>query len=507
MVSAATVRQRSLSPGRASLPPEGLRLADIGWRGHLLRVALFSLPFVALGLSAQWLGFLSDAHALVLAKALLAVDRGRLEVIGFVYPPLPFLLATVWPSAWTLPVLAGIAAGATAWLLWYDLRRTQLPLVIRTVLLSSVMLVPGMLFLATQSFQEILALHLLLVSWHYFLNFVRYGHTWSGFIAGLVLGLAFFASFYAVIFALAFALASPIYSRLREDGEDRSAPADLARIMVIAFPALWSLASWSYLNWVFTGNPLRFLSDPAVPVVIPPGGAGSLARALESAAQQTLAELLQQPLFLAVTILNLLYQRRRVVAFLSVPLILATIRSIGFVYGELFALGSYSLIALAGIPRRISLSWGMVLVAVALLQVVASARLGSPAAELADWQTKVTLGRAGASDELERTIAYRLAQAPPRSVLADDRSAYRMVARAGTARPFLLPADPEFASALEEPGRYVSYILVATKPAGKGDAVSPRFTERPPDGFVLDGAWPGWSLYRRASAPSLLSQP
>ena len=506
MDSAVTLRPTPLSSGRASPSPEGLRLADVSWRGHLLRVARFSVPFVVLGLYVQWLGFLSDSHALVLAKALLAVDRGRLEVIGFVYPPLPFLLATVWPSAWTLSLLSGVAAGATAWLLCYDLRRTELPLAARTVLLASVALVPGMLFLATQSFQEMLALHLLLVAWHYFLNFVRYGHTWSGFTAGLVLGLAFFASFYAIVFALAFALASPIYSRLREDGEDRSAPADLARTMVIAFPALWSLTSWAYLTWVFTGNPLRFLSDPAAPVLIPPAGA-AIAGALRSALHQTLAELLQQPLFLAVAGLNLLYRRRRAVAFLSVPLILALIRSAGFVYGELFALGTYSLIALAGIPRRISLSWSVVLVAVALLQVVASARLGTQSPGMVDWQAAVTLGRANDERKQERALAERLAQAPPRSILADDRSAYQVIAHTGTARPFLLPADSEFASALDEPREHVAYVLAATRTAAPGDEIGLRFAERPPDGFLLDGTWAGWSLYRRVDAPSLLSQP
>lgn len=45
-------------------------------------------------------------------------------------------------------------------------------------------------------------------------------------------------------------------------------------------------------------------------------------------------------------------------------------------------------------------------------------------------------------DALERAIGQALAQAPPRSILADDRESYRLLAWAGTARPFLLPRTP-----------------------------------------------------------------
>lgn len=468
---------------------------------------LFSFPFVALALYTNRVGFLSDSHALVLAKALLAADRGRLEVIGFVYPPLPFLLATVWPSAWTVSLLSGITAGATAWLLWYDLRRTELPLVVQTLLLASVVLVPNVLFLATQSLPEMLALHLVLVAWHYFLNFVRLGHTWSGFTAGLVLGLAFFASFYAIVFALAFAVSSPIYSHLRADGEDRSPQADVARMMVIVFPALWSLASWSYLNWVFTGDPLRFLTDPVTPVLIPAAGTGSVVGAVVWSARQSLRELLLQPLFFAVAGLNVQRRRRLIIAFVSMPLILVTIRAAGFAYGELLALGTYSLVALAGIPRRVSRLGSIVLVVVALLQVVTSSTLTTRHPWLADWRNAVTLGQITVEARSERALAARLAQAPPRSILADDRVAYRVIARAGTARPFLLPTDAAFTSALDRPREQVAYLLVASRAVHPADEVSRRFAERPPDGFLLDGALAGYALFRRVDAPALLGQP
>jgi hypothetical protein len=488
--------------GEESRPPDELRLADTRLRTHLVWVAMFSLPFIALALYTQSLGVLSEPHARVLAKALAAADRGRLEVLGFVYPPLPFLLTSVWPSALTLVVLAGVTTGATAWILWYDLRRSRLPLVVRAILLITVLLVPSMLFLATQCFPEMLALHLFLVAWHYHLNFVRSGHTWSGFLAGLVLGLAFFASFYAVIFALAFALSSPIYSRLAKAKTELSLQADVARMLVIFFPAIWSLLSWCYLNWVFTGDPFSFLRHP-VPTVSIPNASGTVADVVQQALRQTGAELLHQPLFLAVAALNISRSPLRVVPFLSVPLMLTCIRLVGFTVGELFVLGLYGLTALSSVPRQVPLRWGVLLVAFAVLQFSMAA---VPQRHVvAEWPPMVRLGGVLIDQVAERELGHQLARAGSRAILADDHRAYRVIAHTGSARPFLLPVDAEFSSALAEPHRHVAYVLVAAGPADPFDRVSTRFADRPPAGFVLDGRWDGWVLYRRSDVPSLVS--
>lgn len=483
-------------------PGDELRLTDTGVRSHVVGVAMFSLPFVGLALYTVWLGVLSEPHALVLAKALTAVDRGRLEVIGFAYPPVPYLLASVWPTRWALAGLAGVTAGATAWILWRDLCRSGLPLVIRVMLLASVALTPSMLFLATQSFPEMLALHLFLVAWHYHLNFVRAGHTWSGFLAGLVLGLAFFASFYAIVFALAFALSSPIYSRL---AKDRGAPwlqADVARMIVILFPAIWSLLSWGYLNWVFTGH--AFHSFGAVSTTdLAPVSTGQVPDMVQQALQQTGAELLYQPLFLAVAVLNVLRNRLRGIAFLSVPLILAGIRVVGFTVSELFVLGLYGLIALSSVPRRVAPRWGVALVVVALLQFISSAAPQQQAAH--GWQSSARLSWLSSENVAEQEIGRRLARAGSRAILADDQSAYRVIARTGSARPFLLPADAVFTAALAEPHQHVAYVLVTANSGDPLDRVSTRFAGGPPDGFVLDAVLDGWVLYRRGDVPSLLS--
>lgn len=504
MVSAATIRERLRSRNCETPEPEGLRLVGTSWRGHAWRVLSFSVPFVALAWYVLWAGFLSDAHAHVVAKALVAADRGRLEVIGFAYPPLPYLLATLWPSAWWVTALAGLAGGATAWLLWYDLRRTSLPFLVRTVLLASVILTPSFVLLATQAFADVLALHLLLVSWFYYLNFVRQGHTWSGFTAGLVLGLAFFASFYAVVFALAYALASPVYAGLQADEWERSREADLARAVVILFPPLWALASWSYVSWVFTGEPLRVFTDPASPVAIPTD-VGTLARAFERAVTETAREFALQPLFAVVTLLAWVYGHRRVLALIAVPLVVMVIRTLGFSFGGAFALVLYAVIALVALPRRLSVSWGALLVLVALAQAAVTSGYAADAGDYAAWHGVVTTGQVDPAARAERDLAGRLSQAPPRSILTDDQEAYRLIALAGTARPFLLSADPSFSAALESPVDHAQYVLVAARARDDRALVSARFSAAPPAGFVLDGVLSGWALYRRVDVPSLLT--
>ncbi|BAW01031.1 uncharacterized protein TTMY_0621 [Thermus thermophilus] len=82
-------------------------------------------------------------------------------------------------------------------------------------------------------------------------------------------------------------------------------------------------------------------------------------------------------------------------------------------------------------------------------------------------------------DALERAIGQALAQAPPRSILADDRESYRLLAWAGTARPFLLPADAGFTLALSAPSLYVDRVLVCRGPG----ALYRRYGEHDLPGF------------------------
>jgi hypothetical protein len=503
-MDSAAISTPARSPNRPANAE--LRLVGLAWWEHLVRVGLFSLPFLVFALFTNHLGFLTNAHAHVTAKALLAADRLRLEVIGFLYPPLPFLLVLVWPRPVTPAILGSVAAGATVWLLWYDLERTELPRLWRMLLLAAVVVVPANLFLATQAFPELLTLHLMVVAWHYYWNFVRYRHTFSGFVAGLILGLAFYANFYALFFALALALLVPLFRRLEgEAPEPRETMASLSQLLVTAFPALWAVASWSYINWVFTGSPVTYLAEPAVAVIDPARWGVPWSERMRWLSEFGV-ELLAQPLLIGSFFLNARYFPRRVVPLAVLTVLPALARSLGLAFALPLVAGIYSVLALLSLPERLPRWLGPILVVLAVAQGVSGAALVERAGETRAWLQVVTSGQPRLTDRQEAELAYLLREAPPRSILADDRSAYRIVARAETARPFLLPADRPFYPALDEPARSVQYILVSAAPSDR-DLVSERFGDGPPEGFVVDGALAGWTLYRRADAPSLFAQP
>jgi len=495
----------SPSPSPSTAANADLRLIGLRWWEHLIRVVVFSVPFLAFALVTQQLGFVTNAHAHVTAKALLAFDRLRLEVIGFLYPPLPFLLVLPWPRLVTPALLGSVAAGATTWLLWYDLERTGLPRLWRALVLAAVVAVPSTLYLATQAFPEMLTLHLLVVAWHYYWNFVRYRHTFSGFVAGLVLGLTFYANFYSLLFALALAALVPLFRRIEnEEAEPREGWAAASQILVTAFPALWAVASWSYVNWVFTGSPFMYLAEPVAAVVDPVRWSMPWSERW-SMLPEFGRELLSQPLLLAAFVLNARYYPRRVIPLSVLTVLPAVARFLGLAFSLPLVVGSFAVLAILALPERIPRWLGPALVLLALVQGIAGTSLVQRAGESREWLQVVTTGQARSIDQREAELGKLLREAPARSILADDRSAYRIIARTGTARPFVLPADQIFYAALDEPGRFVRYILVTATPSDR-DLVSERFASGPPVGFVVDGRIGDWTLYRQEVAPSLFAR-
>lgn len=461
------------------------------WRtvlGNGIAVGVLSLPYLLLGLEATRLGFLSNDHAHLIEKALLVRDRGRVEWIGFAYPPLPVLLLLPWPYPQAAVALAALSAGMLAWGVWKRLEHLAFPPSVRVGLLIAVMVTPSSLFLATQSFSTALALLLFFSAWMQYLRFTRDGQTDAGFIAAMLIALGFFASFYAPFFAMAFALSTPLFVR------PRSRTHQLAMLLVLLFPSAVAVGSWMYLSWLFTGDPLRFVYDP---------GSSLLAAFrpeeafmdLHAIAQESLRRLMSAPLYLGVGALIAYYQPSRLLSYL-IPLMLTLgAWTMGWIVPRAFDQSLRFLFALAGIPIRTPRRLGWLLLILALLQVVADGPTlisGEPAR----WWSALWTGPLP-KDLEEQRIAADLAGLPCASVLADDREAFRLIARAGTACPFVLPPDPIFEMAVVRPERFVSYILVAERPTGWPGPLEARYRDRPPEGFVPELAWPGWRWYRR----------
>jgi hypothetical protein len=486
----------------------------MGWRktlGNGVAIGILSLPYLLLGLEATRLGFLSNDHAYLIEKALVVRDRGRLEWVGFAYPPLPVLLLLPWPHPWAAAALSGVSAGALALMVWQRLEVLGLPPLVRMGLLLSVMLTPSAVFLASQNFSGMLALLIFFAAWLEYLRFTRGGETDAGFIAAMLMALGFFANFYAPFFAVVFALAAPLFAR------PRSRFHLLAMLLVLFSPTLLAVGAWMYLSWLFTSDALRFIYDP---------GSSLLAafRPDEAfmATQAILAEgvrrLVAAPLYLGVGVLIARYQPARLPAY-GIPLALASVAwALGWVVPRAFDQALKLLFALAGIPARpfargASLPnrgragtdpvgsahrIGWLLLALALAQIVADGpTLAS--GEPARWWRALRAGPLP-EDELEQRIAGELVRVPCGAILTDDREAFRLIARAGTACPFVLPPDPIFEMAAAQPARFVAELLVGERPRGWASPLESRYRDRPPEGFVPDAGWPGWRRYRRAGA-------
>jgi len=392
-------------------------------------------------------------------------------------------------------------AGGTTWVLWNDLLKAPLTFVTRLALLVALVVTPASTFLATQAVNHAATLFLFVLAWHGMHDLVQKGRIWGGFVAGMLLGLAFYAGLCALACGLLCALATPWAALTTEATSPKERrKALLTRMVVIAFPVLMALVSWAYMNLIFSGDPWRFLRDPTSaslaylnPDALPMTG-------LVAALRGTGHELLRLPLYLLVGLIVALKARKWLPLYL-VPLVsVILLRALGFHYPEALALSACTAMALAALSQWRSRRWGLLLAMVALLQVAMSIALPCRDGDLTRWHA--LLGRGGplVADELEVAVAAHFRQATPHSILADDSAAYRLIARAGTARPFLLPVDATFELAANAPAHYAKYILMATS-----EANSPAcFGDIPLAEFTLEATWPGWRLYRSVAAPPLL---
>ncbi|MGB9672635.1 MAG: hypothetical protein ACPL3P_00700 [Anaerolineales bacterium] len=473
---------------------------------QLLLIFILAIPFIGLAWLTKDNLYLSNQHAHLVSKALQALERGRFEIIGFTYPPLPFLLTAIYPKPFIPSILAALVSGATAWVLLSHLIQVPINWLSKVTIVFCLILMPASLFISTQALGDISTLFLFLVAWNQFIRFTRGGETWSGFITGLVLGLAFFFNPYALIYGLIYALASPLFYHWENNSLfQRHWQDDLTLVIVIAFPTLLAFFSWSYLNWVFSGNPWRFLSDPASPLFTYMNAEITPIYGIWAAFISSLNDLFHLPLYLGIGLLVLFVAPRRFLAYLAPFFVSILVRSLGMAYPQTFALTIYSVVAIAGIPRRTPKIWGWILIPVALLNLLVTFTTQQNT-ELRTWEQLLINQKLSISDEFEWKVAQIMTQAPPRSILTDDRSSYRIIARAGTAKPFLLPGDTEFLSALSAPQRYVKYILIPTTGLMGGDQVAAHFGEHDPEGFVLEAIWQGWKLFRKEGAEPLFTK-
>jgi hypothetical protein len=460
---------------------------------------VLAMPFLLCAYQTGHSLFISNAHAHLLEKALLVLDRRRFELIGFVYPPLPFLLLLLCPSPAMASVLAALTGGVIGWILWTRcLNEVAFPRPVRIVILLAFLTTPPTLYMATQSVGEILSLLFFLLAWIQYLKFTRSGQTSSGFLAGLILAIAFFVNHLAGVYGILYALCVPLFSR------DKSPRAMIAAAAVLCFPVLAAIGSWIYLNWIFSGDALRFLNDPASSLfVYGRGGGMQLPVGWAMSWRAALHESTLVPLYIAVIVLVGWKNPSRLLP-LAAPLVVTTLlRTAGLFMPDYLAIATYTVVSIAGISRTLSTRCGPILAGAACLQIVLLFTTPLPG-EPSSWMTSLVSGKPRLSDQRELEVASYLSQMPGRSVLVDDRVAYRVVARANTVRPFILPADSLYNLAELRPAGFVSYVLAPASPANfSSGRVATVYSTRAPAQFQKMISWPDWQLYGRISNDDL----
>jgi hypothetical protein len=389
-----------------------------------------------------------------------ALDRGRLELLGFEYPPLPFFLLAPWPSTLATLLLGGIAVTGLAWVVIGECtdRRSILPL----VLLTAVLWNPIGAQLVVSDFNEAVGLLALYIGWQQYRRWWSTRQTVYGLYTGLWLGLAFYTSPLGLALALlAGAILPVIFPRLQ-------IPPFASQFVLLAFPGVAATATWAYLSYVFVGR----VALPFTPWATDAPG--------------LLTILTWTVPYLLVALLAL--SRRSVTtAGVFLPLLLLLVADwIGWAFSLAFAVALLTLVAIVALPRDLSRPTRALVGLVALAQMVA-AWVVMPWPALAP------------RDHAARAVASALASAPPRSILLDDRVAEPLLKWSPSVANYLTTRDTGFDLAVADPQRYVRYVLATMTT----DGLTLDADRRPPADFVLEWRWAGYALWRHPDAPSL----
>lgn len=420
-----------------------------------LAVAL-PLALVAAGLAQD--GWLSDTHGAFLSRVRFAVERGRLELLGFEYPPLPFLLLVPWATTTATWILGALAVAVLAWLVVDECtaRRSVLPL----ILLVAALWTPLGLHLVAGDFNEAVGLVALFIGWRHYRRWWATRQTVHGLLTGLWLGLAFYTSPLGLAVAMiAGAILPLVFPRLQ-------IPPFASQLVLLVFPGLAAAATWAYLSWVFVG----YVAFPFTPWE--PSSPGFLSIVTWSIP------------YLLVVFLMLL-RPSATTAGMLLPLVLLWVANrVGWHFSLSFAVVFLTLVAIVSLPRELDRAVRTLVGAVAIVQAVVAWLVWPPPERTA-------------ADVAARAVAEALQGAPPRSILIDDREAERLLKWAPSLEPYLTTRDTGFELAMAQPLNTVRYLLATAD----HDGLTLDADLRPPAGFERAWSWQGYTLWRHPEAP------
>ncbi|MGO0122490.1 hypothetical protein [Desulfothermobacter acidiphilus] len=227
-------------------------------RKFFLAALLFLLTFslyTGVGLLADRAGFFSLENFFYAEKVLLALKGSppRLENIGLVYPPFPFLLNLLFGG----PIAAaGVSGAAVVTLLGMRLAGKHVNLGTKVSIFAFLLLYPPALFLFSQKPGTAVFYALFVASSYFLLRYLETGYTYNIFAFGLAYGLCFLAAYESIVLLPYYLVLMVYFVRLKD-------PKKFFSLLLVSFlPLFFSVGAWVYLNWIFTGDGWYFLHSP-----------------------------------------------------------------------------------------------------------------------------------------------------------------------------------------------------------------------------------------------------
>src|SRR5579875_2324730 len=337
---------------------------------------------------------------------------------------------------------------------------------------------PVFVYLATRDYASLLLGALLAAATYGALRFLEDRYSLPLFLAGTILGSAFFIEYRCLLLLPVFA-GGVALSALR-----RSRSEALGLMLTITLPSLFFALSWMYINWIFLGDPLLFVRvqekvfASRAPLVVDPLTIGrgllialpyvaGLGCAAAGEKRWSLSRLCVYLVPLWFAAIELVTRGARPEFGLLAPLILTSLMAARSLRDA--------------VPMRL-----------ALLAGFAASFLGTPAAPP---------GVANIGDF--RALANVLAGHPGGPVLLDDGIFYPVVAFSSDTRRFILPYQARFRAAIEAPGSFARYVVVAPNdPNDQVAAAHPSVARGVLNGFeLLDSVGPYRVFRAREAGP------
>lgn len=382
-------------------------------------------------------------------KALLALNGvpPRLENIGFIYPPLPVVIALLFNAniSITQGFIASLISAFIAWELINNFQSKKLTITLIFFLIFSV----PILFLATQRFDLYLHFFFIMYSIKLLHKYVRQEYSLYLFTAGPLFGLSFFTHFSSIylipwIFIIIFFL-------FRKT---------LRKFMAVSFvyfsPYVLFFLSFAYLNWVFTGHAFGFLpnykllfSNSEINAVISAGN-------ITGSVKFMFSYLLKVILIIAPFLAGIFYEKRLVslIPFLVI---------FSLIYSNLFYptiyLSSIFIMYFLILMRFEKRGAHNVFIAAMIISIASSFILALNSKDVLERKfTYALIGSTEENTEEYKQIAEILKYKEGK-ILLDDQSFYPVVYFMKDPERFILPYQYEFNSAITNPALFADYVL------------------------------------------------